>query len=114
VTPNTSRSASVEERAAEVGKIIDSMEGKPWVNPWTGSPFELDDDAPDIKSALSASISDDEDDVLPQESTPNVVLTMPLPASKKKATALEQVGTTSKKPNSAKVQFLQRPLIPTA
>jgi hypothetical protein len=111
VTPNTSRSGSVEERAAEIGKIIDSMEGKPWVNPWTGSPFELDEDAPDIVTALSASISDDEDDVPPRESTSNVVLTMPLPASKKKATALEQVSSTSKKPNPAKVQFPQRTFI---
>ncbi|KAJ6100627.1 hypothetical protein N7499_000257 [Penicillium canescens] len=101
VTPHTSRSGSVEERAAEIGKVIDSMGGKPWVNPWTGSPFELDDDAPDIVTALSASISDDEDDVPPQEST-SIVLTMPLPASKKKATALEQVGTTSEKLNPAK------------
>jgi hypothetical protein len=113
VTPNTSRSGSVEERAAEVGKIIDSMGGNHWVNPWTGSPFKLDDDAPDIVTALSASVEDDEDDVPPQESTSNVVLTMPLSASTKKATALEQVGTTSKKPNPAKVQFPQRPFIPT-
>ena len=113
VTPNSSRSVSVEERAAEVGKNIDSMGGKPWVNPWTGLPFELDDDTPDIVTALSASISNDEDDVPPQESTSNVVLTMPLPVSKKKATALEQVGTTSK-PNPTKVRFPQSTFTPTA
>jgi hypothetical protein len=113
VTPNSSRSGSVEERAAEIGKVIDSMGGKPWVNPFTGSPFELGDDAPDIVAALSASISEDEDDVPPQEPTSNVVLTMPLPVSKKKATALEKFGTTSK-PNPTKVQFPQRPFTSTA
>lgn len=102
VTPNSTHSGSVEERAAETGKVIDSIGGKPWVNPWTGSPFELDDDAPDIVTALSASISDDEDDMPPQKSTSNVVHTMLLPVSKKKATASAQVGTASK-PNPTKV-----------
>ncbi|KAJ5297887.1 hypothetical protein N7508_008136 [Penicillium antarcticum] len=69
VTPNSSRSGSVDDRVHEDGNLIDSITtGQPWVGPWTGlSMNEINENVPDVVTAPSGSTSDNDDGAPRQE-----------------------------------------------
>jgi hypothetical protein len=93
MTPNSFRGGSIEDRVVEASRVVESLGGGPWVDPFTELALaDINPDVPDLINAISAPLYDDGESVAPQDSKPAVVLTVPLPASKKK-------------PNTTKVQF---------